>query len=139
MHVQLVTRQPSAHHLFRFKPEAESNRVQSRTKHHIDRHVDRAGPVSSLCSPDGRVGELIGILESLSERPIAGAGNGSVSNGTYDLTGNLSVFNLAFQEAVKSTLAAADEVAYGLSHDRYLKTLRLTYTQEIVEIGGNCR
>ncbi|MBI5467198.1 MAG: hypothetical protein HY975_03215, partial [Candidatus Kerfeldbacteria bacterium] len=72
MHVQLVARQPSTHHLFRFKPEAPPNRVQSRTKSHFDRHIDRSVPAQLAYQTYGRVGMLIGILESLNDMPIDG-------------------------------------------------------------------
>ncbi len=138
MHVHLVAQQPSSHQLFRHKPEAPPNRVQSRTHNHIDRHFKHAGPAILAYQFYGKVGMLIGVLESLQDASLEGEVSITVSRGSYTMTGSLSIFNPAMQPAVQEALMAAERIAQGLAFDAQLRELELTFTQEITEIGGNC-
>lgn len=137
MHVQLVARQPSSHHLFRRSPEVPPGRVHFRTHTNTDRHIERFGPAYQAHQVWGKVGMLCGVLESLTDTSLEGSVSVTISRGSYEMTGTLLIYNLAVERIVLATLDAAEQVAHGLTLDPQLMNATVTYTQEIVEIKGN--
>lgn len=138
MRVRFVTLPPSTHCLFQFRPEGPRNHVSSRAKHNLRRQFKRKGKASLAYQSWGRVGMLLGVMESISDMAIEGNLTVTVSDAAFQVTGQLSSYSPGLQPIIQETLIAIERIAADLAHDPQVVTLNATYTQEILEIWGNC-
>lgn len=136
MHLQLLTRTPSSHPLFQRLAELAPRHFRWNQSNDIKRRFRRRGPVATAYMSWGRYGMLCGLLESLSDHPIEGEVTITVSQGSYDVSGSIEVYDPSRQSAIYESLLATERVACNLSVDASVTSITVSYSQQIKEIQG---
>lgn len=134
--VHVITRASSDHPLYQRAPELPIGRIRWRARKNEHHNIERSGSTETAYITTSKVGRLVGILDALGNIPVDGTITTSVSGGTFQLSGELTLYGGSLNRTVDGILYAAGEAALDLARDPQVREVTVSYQVEIEAISG---
>ncbi len=136
MHLELFTRNPSAHPSFTRTTMLKPDSIWSNQSKTIDVNFKRSGRVVNAFEAWGRYGMLCGMLESLGDHPVEGTVVVTISHGSYEVTGTIEAYDHTCRSEIHKMLQAVERLAHDLSRDPSVLGVQVKYAQRIKVLQG---